>query len=390
MAALCLRRQTTRSALSSAEVDSSRALHHSQHESELMLETNTIHLALLRRRTPASSLIRPAMIYVLLAAACAASSPAQTSSAPAHLRCDSLTTPLGIDSPAPAFSWQLRDTRFGARQTAYRIEVASSRARLRENKADVWDSGKKQSAQSVGVRYQGPKLRAERRYFWRVSVWDQDGKPYPPSEITWWETGLLGNEWKAKWIGYEETEHRRVREANATWITNPGSSSFRQAGDTHHAFRLRFTISKPIRRADLFVAGEDSASAWLNGQQVMEASPLSPWMKLPWKTYSRKDVSAELREGENLLAIDVVLYAKADDARGSNHSFAPMNATLYIENADGSVRIEKSGAGTWRSALDPTTKWQSAEFDDGSWQRAIPYQPQNGAEPVGHPWPTGP
>ena len=354
-----------------------------------MLDKITIGCAFIGSPLPASSVVRT-ILYLLLAVSSATSSLAQTSAAPAHLRCDSLTTPLGIDSQAPDFSWQLRDTRFGARQTAYRIQVASSRARLRENQPDVWDSGKQESEQSVGVRYHGPELEAERRYFWRVSVWDQDRRPYPPSGITWWETGLLSTEWKGKWIGYEETEHRRVREAEATWITNPGSPDFQQAGDTHHAFRLRFTISKPVKRADLFVAGEDSVSAWLNGQPAMEASPLSPWMKLPWKAYSRKQVSAELREGENLLAIDVILYAKADDARSSNHSVAPVNATLYIENADGSVQIEKSGEGDWRSALDPKTKWQSPDFDDTSWQHAIPYRPQDGAESVGRPWRTGP
>ena len=354
-----------------------------------MLEKPPIRRATIRRQVPASPLISRTMLPVLLALAFVSLAPAQTSSAPAQLKCDSLTTPLGIDSQAPEFSWQLRDTRSGARQTAYRIQVASSRARLQQNKPDVWDSGKKESEQSLGVRYDGAKLDAEHRYFWRVSIWDKDGKPYPLSEITWWETGLLSDHWKANWIGYEEAEHRRVRQANATWITNPGVSNFHQAGDTHHAFRLRFTISKPVKRADLFVAGEDSASAWLNGKPVMQASPLSPWMKLPWKAYSRKDVSAELREGENLLAVDVVLYAKADDTRTSNHSFGPMNATLYIENTDGSVQIEKSGEGAWRSALDPDGKWQSPEFEDRSWQAGTPYQPQNGAESVGYPWRTG-
>jgi alpha-L-rhamnosidase len=49
---------------------------------------------------------------------------------PVQLKCDSLVNPLGIDSKAPMLSWQLRDERFGARQTAYQIEVASSSALL--------------------------------------------------------------------------------------------------------------------------------------------------------------------------------------------------------------------------------------------------------------------
>ena len=61
---------------------------------------------------------------------------------PVHLLCDSLDRPLGIDSPQPLLSWQLQDTGFGARQTAYRIEVASAPTLLSGGKPDVWDSGR--------------------------------------------------------------------------------------------------------------------------------------------------------------------------------------------------------------------------------------------------------
>src|SRR5208282_6492464 len=44
---------------------------------------------------------------------------------PQHLTCDSLEHPLGIDSAQPLLSWQLKDDGFAARQTAYRIEVAT-------------------------------------------------------------------------------------------------------------------------------------------------------------------------------------------------------------------------------------------------------------------------
>src|SRR5580658_6755074 len=61
---------------------------------------------------------------------------------PLHLLCDSLDRPLGIDSPQPLLSWQLQDAGFGARQTAYRIEVASTPTLLSGDKPDVWDSGR--------------------------------------------------------------------------------------------------------------------------------------------------------------------------------------------------------------------------------------------------------
>jgi alpha-L-rhamnosidase len=116
-------------------------------------------------------------------AACAAGARAQAAS-PAALRVDELVTPLGIDDAQPHFSWQIRDSRQGARQTAYRLLVASTPELLAEGKADVWDSGRISSGQSVAVRYAGPAIAPEKRYFWKVLVWDQDDKPEPePGEL---------------------------------------------------------------------------------------------------------------------------------------------------------------------------------------------------------------
>ena len=260
---------------------------------------------------------------------------------------------MGMDEPHPLLSWKLHDGTYGARQTAYQVLVASSSSSLSEGKPDVWDSGRVESDRSVGVPYAGPALAAEKRYFWQVKVWGQDGKAYPTSAVSWWETGLLNSGgWRGKWIGYEEEEHRRLREANAEWVTNPGEENYKPAGDTHHNFRYTFEIAKPVKRADLFVAGEDTPAAWVNGQQVLQAQPLPPWKQSPWKTYTRKDVTQQLRTGKNLLAVDVTLYAKERQRPGTNPSRTPMNATLYVEMSDGSVQIFKTGSEGWKSALD--------------------------------------
>ncbi len=105
---------------------------------------------------------------------------------PAQLTCDSLVTPLGIDDPRPRLSWQLRDPSFGARQSAYQIQIATKPSRLTQDKPDIWDSGKIASDRSVGVPYAGPALTAEKRYYWRVKV---------PAELanTRLATHLVGN-----------------------------------------------------------------------------------------------------------------------------------------------------------------------------------------------------
>src|SRR6266404_3901554 len=78
------------------------------------------------------------LIFLLLAVSLQSGLAQLPSSKPVHLKCDSLVNPLGIDSKEPRLSWQLRDDRYGARQTAYEIQVASSPALLDGEKPDVW------------------------------------------------------------------------------------------------------------------------------------------------------------------------------------------------------------------------------------------------------------
>ena len=313
--------------------------------------------------------------------------------APRSLLCESLVEPMGMDVTRPRLSWKLTDGRRGARQTAYQIQVGSSEAKLAAYQADVWDSGKVESGASLNIAYSGPALLPSRRYYWRVRVWDQDGKPYPPSIVSWWETGLIGQEnWRAEWIGYEEPELNRIRKAGAVWITNAETNAPELNGDSHHNFRFRFELSKNARRGLLYVTGRDTAGAWLNGKPVLQSQPLPPWRQMPWKTYTVRDVTRELQTGKNILALDIIHYA-GDRRRGvSDDSQTPMSATLFVAGVDGSTQVFVSRSSGWKAKLDASGKWQDAAFDDSSWKEAIRYVPPansfEGSE-TGDPWPTG-
>src|SRR5579863_7035389 len=239
-----------------------------------------------------------------------ASTVSAQSTRPVKLECESLSTPLGMDSKEPLLSWQMEDSRAGARQTAYQIVVGPTEAGVAAGKGDLWDSGRVESQIPQGVPYKGAALEPSKRYYWRVVIWDENGKASTPSAPTWWETGLLVQaNWKAQWIGYEESELRQVREAGAVWITNADGEAPKGAEKTSHDFRLHFELGKAVRRGVLYVTGQDSAGAWLNGKQVIQAQPLPPWRQMPWKTYTIRDVSNALRTGQNLLAVEVLRYA---------------------------------------------------------------------------------
>src|SRR5579875_2316740 len=231
---------------------------------------------------------------------------------PYALTCDSLTAPLGDDNPHPALSWKLSDATPGARQSAYRISVASSQAALAAGHADVWDSGKIDSAQSVHVAYAGPGLRPETRYWWRVEVWDGKGHPYLTSQASWWETGLMGQEhWSADWISYEDKEQTAVRAAHAAWVTDSAVSADNEHRPTRHELRLVFRAPEHTRKAVLYVTGEDTAAAWINGAEVLQPAARPPWGRTPWRTYRRVELTGQLRPGRNVLAAEVTRFEGA-------------------------------------------------------------------------------
>ena len=121
---------------------------------------------------------------------------------PKNLRCEYLVDLLGIDVRAPRLSWQLDDPRRGARQTAYRVLVATSLARLEREEGDLWDSGKVDSGETVHVAYAGSPLASGQRCAWIVRAWDAEGDPSPWSEPALWSMGLLEDcDWQAYWIG---------------------------------------------------------------------------------------------------------------------------------------------------------------------------------------------
>jgi alpha-L-rhamnosidase len=210
---------------------------------------------------------------------------------------------------------------------------------LADGKADVWDSGKVESGQSLNVMYAGPAVKLSTRYWWRVQVWGADGKPYPAIAAEWWETGLLNQEaWRADWIGWETPEEATERKAPAVWIANPDARPGRTKPDSEQRFAYRTTVNveKPVERVILFATGEDTVSAWVNGQQVLTASPFPPYHHLPWKKFVRADVTEQVTEGKNTLAIESVHYIDKYGERGRK-DVPPMIATVVVLYEDGTT-----------------------------------------------------
>lgn len=205
-----------------------------------------------------------------------------------NLRCEYLSNPLGIDVLQPRLSWELREERRGARQTAYAIRVATSRETLLAGEADLWESGKVESEHTFHIPYEGKPLRSMQRAWWSVRVWDEQGQPSEWAEPAWWEMGLLTpDDWKAEWIGAPIVGGRR-------------------AGVPCPYLRKEFTIGRSIRQARLYITALGLYDASINGQPVGDAVLAPGWTEYRKRVeYFVYDVTQQLHVGTN--AIGVIL-----------------------------------------------------------------------------------
>ena len=118
-----------------------------------------------------------------------------------NLQVEYTNNPLGIDVKTPRFTWQMAasGTDRDISQSAFQLIVANPEGKV------MWDTKKILNDKSLNIEYSGAPLQATTRYNWKVTVWDQEGKPATGS--SWFETGLLNPDPKlsawdgATWIG---------------------------------------------------------------------------------------------------------------------------------------------------------------------------------------------
>ncbi len=121
------------------------------------------------------------------------------------LQVDYMTTPLGIDEPAPRFSWKMESERYDQRQTACRVVVTDA-----STGETVWVSDPHPSDISVGLMYAGKTLKPRTRYDWDVTVWNAESDSVKAS--SWFETGLMDSGWSdARWISSGQAHFSKYR-----------------------------------------------------------------------------------------------------------------------------------------------------------------------------------
>lgn len=185
---------------------------------------------------------------------------------PVNLRVEYVPEPVGVDTPAPRFSWWMNHEERNEGQTAYQLQVATSGKSLETDLPDVWDTGKIASDNNVHIVYAGLPLESARGYHWRVRLWDRQDRPSPYSQTASFEMGLMQpDDFQAKWVrciedivdskGYQSArmdsaDKNQFVQINlnsprevAAVILHPARSFVSEDDDTGFGFPVRFTVT---------------------------------------------------------------------------------------------------------------------------------------------------
>ncbi|MDB4583603.1 family 78 glycoside hydrolase catalytic domain [Draconibacterium sp.] len=307
------------------------------------------------------------------------------------LRCEYVKNPIGIDTQQPRLSWKIKNKTRGTCQSAYRILVATGNDLLNNNTSNLWDSGKVESDQSIHVVYNGKPLKSGIKVYWKVQIWNEEGKVSSWSQISDLEMGFLNeNDWQSKWIGSS------ISKSGKEWdLPSP-------------YFRKEVSIQKKVKKARAYISGLGYYELYINGKKVgnhvlspnqtnYDRRDLEKWDEPrvgnmnTTVLYEVFDISENLNKGENVLG--VVLgngwYIQADRPleRGLWYDTPRFIAQFEIEYEDGSKERIKSDE-SWMTAASPILYnglhsgeiydarleqigWNKPGFNDSCWEQAI-------------------
>lgn len=208
-----------------------------------------------------------------------------------QLTCEQTVDPLGIDRTRPAFGWQLRSAERGQFQTAFEMIVGDREEQVRRGTGNVWQTGRREAAENVAILFDGKPLRSFTRYYWRVRVYDRNGKASEWSPVAWFETAMLSAaDWMAQWI----SDGKPL----------PGTDAGFYQDDPMPVFKKAMTVTKPVKAARLYIAGAGYFEAYLNGEKIG-----TDWLSPGWTNFDKRilyrvyDITATLRQGRNTAGV---------------------------------------------------------------------------------------
>lgn len=306
-----------------------------------------------------------------------------------NLRCEYEQNPLGIDILYPRLSWQLQASQRNFNQSSYQILVASSKENLESNNANMWNSGKVESTQSIQVVYKGKVLVSKTKYYWKVKVWDNNNDSSEYSEIASFETAMLKeSDWEAKWISspivtdwFARDNEIRKRGNNASPFNEYPAPLYRKS----------FESLKQVASARAYITGVGFYELHINGEKVGD-NILDPAFTDydDHVLYTTLDVTQFIQNGKNVIGVMLGNGWYNMQTRAAwGFNLAPWRAAptlkcqIEITYTDQSKEVIVSDE-TWKFTLGPIIfnsirqgetydankeieGWDIANFDDSNW-----------------------
>lgn len=230
------------------------------------------------------------------------------------LRVEYRKEPEGLALKSPRFSWKLFSEKQNVLQTAYQIRVTAGGD-------TVWDSGRKESRDSILIPYEGEALKEETLYQVHVAVWNSQEEE--TKETTTFETGIFDPE-----------------KLKAQMITH----DFPQEETACPVFYRRFCLEKQVRKIRLYATAYGVYEAAVNGKRVGEDHMTPGWTSYHKRLeYQYYDITG-LVEKENEITLTVgngwykgILGFDCRPCRYGDRT--AVLAELHIEYADGEKKI---------------------------------------------------
>ncbi|MCM8568499.1 glycoside hydrolase family 78 protein [Gramella jeungdoensis] len=306
-----------------------------------------------------------------------------------ELECEMLENPLGIDVVQPRLGWKIKTEKSRVMQEAYHIMVASSLEKLNNNNADLWDTGKVTSDQSINIKYKGKELDSKDKAFWKVKVWTNKGET-EWSETAYWTMGILTYaEWKStRWIGYNQLF--------------PGESVSQFSRLSARYVRKNIDLEKPVKEAKIYLLGMGLYELYINGNQIGD-QVLAPVPTDYTKNvkYNVFDVTEELSEGKNVIGTILgngryfAMRQEYKPYKIKSFGFPKMALQLVVKYEDGTsetiktdeswkftangpIRANNEYDGETYDARMEISGWNRVGFDDSDWMNLMWVQEPGG------------
>lgn len=180
-----------------------------------------------------------------------------STAAPTALTIEYIRNPsvVKVKDLSPEFGWNVPQA--AVSQSAYQILVSSSLDNAKNNKGDVWNSGSVRCSNSSNVSFAGSKLSPNKKYYWKVRIWDENNRLSRYSTPQSFQTGTPDDELTtANYYQIERIKPTKVVEkSKGVYFVDFGKAAFAN---------LEFNYNAPASDTLIVRLGEDLNDGQIN------------------------------------------------------------------------------------------------------------------------------